>query len=572
MVESTESVETMTLEQLVPEVTARPQQTDVFDQCFEALWGDEAVDVVLLEAPTGVGKSIVGLALARYAALNGNAYMVTPQRILQNQLGVWDGLKVMKGRGSYACGMTGDSASTGPCIQNGGVREANQSVCGDDACQYFKALAEAKACRIVVHNYASLMAQSRIGRHFGPRSLIILDEGHTAVNWIRNFATIEFTRPQLAALTTKNPPDDPRWFMPWLRAVLAGMSEVPNDLPDALSQTMMRILTDRNVYGIVDAERYEDMKLQHHEECSELVPEDRPKFFTWMVNKMGEDGTAMVPWHTNFLAQSDYVKADTWKCIPIKVAPLAHMLFGLGNKIVIMSATLLDAKLVLMELGLSKKAHALIATDSAFNDENRPVHFKKIGSMSFRAQKRTLPKMIEEIVAIATHRHPDQAGIVHTVSHALAWKIAKGLREHPHMPAGRVVVQLPRGGDRDSIIKDFLAKRIGPNAILVGPGLLEGVDGEGDSLRWQVMAKAPWMHMKDPVVSHLTDHPNAAVRAWGNKWYLWKAVQSFVQGCGRVCRTPTDFGNTYVLDDSFERIIKSKYIPQYLRDAITVVR
>jgi len=553
------------LQDLVPEVPSiRDQQNDAFGQCWDAFWGEDPVDIVMLEAPTGVGKSIIGLGIARYAtSLGMTSFMVTPQRVLQDQLGVWPGNKVMKGRGSYDCALIPSAtAATAPCVKNGSVRN-NHVECGDSSCPYFKALSEAKESNVVVHNYASLIAQARIGRHFGQRHILILDEGHTAVDWIRNYATIEIRRDDLATLTTKDPPDNPRWFMPWFRAVLGGLTSIPEGCPDRLVNSIIRITSDRRVYGVPDEEQYANLQHEHH------GSDTNQSFFDWLVNKLDEDGTALVPWHVDFIeSRGRFQPSDEWKCIPIKVAPLASMLLGLGVKVLIMSATLLDAKLILMELGLSKKDHRFIEIDSAFPIENRPIIVDSIGSMSWKTRRTTTPKIINKILKIANDLHPNEPGIIHTYSHILARDISEGLRQSAAMSASRNIVQLPRGSDRDVVIQDFLSGKFGPNAILIGPGLLEGVDGKDDSLRWQVFAKAPWPSMKDPVVMHLTKNPNPAIRSWGDKWYSWKACQSFVQGCGRPVRTPTDRGVTYVLDSSFSRILKSRFIPQYVKDAI----
>lgn len=558
-----------TLHSLVHEVDeVRPQQDDAFNQCWDALWGENAVDVLLLEAPTGVGKSIIGLGLSRYAvSIGGTAYMVTPQRVLQDQLGVWEGNRVMKGRGSYDCSVNiGFSAAEGPCIRNAGIRETNPD-CSDTTCPYFFSLNQAKKSRVVVHNYASLMAQARIGGHFDTRSLLVLDEGHTAVDWIRNYATVEVRRDDMATLTTAQPPDNPDDFMPWFRAVIGGLKTIPQGAPERVVKTIIRVMADQNVYGIPDVEEWDALQSEHNELMSEMEPEQRVPFFKWILSKL-DDSAALVPWAVEFTESERDRASDTWKCIPLKVAPMANMLLGLGRKIVVMSATLLDARLTLLELGLSKKPHTFVQIDSAFPVSNRPVYVNPIGSMAFKQQSYTVPKMINEIVYIAQERHPDEPGIIHTVSHALAWKLLKGLREHPRMPGRRALVLLPRGGERDIIVQDFLAGKLGPNAILIGPGLTEGVDGKDGSLRWQVMAKAPWPHMKDPVVDHLLNNRSIEVRKWGEKWYVWKACQAFVQGCGRPVRTPIDHGDTYVLDASFSKILKSQFIPDYVRDAI----
>jgi Rad3-related DNA helicase len=52
-----------------------------------------------------------------------------------------------------------------------------------------------------------------------------------------------------------------------------------------------------------------------------------------------------------------------------------------------------------------------------------------------------------------------------------------------------------------------------------------------------------------------------------------QAMISIIQGGGRVVRSPEDWGNTYILDESFG-FLWNKYkknAPQWWKDAFTVV-
>lgn len=97
---------------------------------------------------------------------------------------------------------------------------------------------------------------------------------------------------------------------------------------------------------------------------------------------------------------------------------------------------------------------------------------------------------------------------------------------------------------------------------------MEGIDGAGDSCRWQAMCKVPWPHMKDPVVTRLMESVDPTTKKWANAWYTWKAAQQTVQGMGRVCRSDDDYGVTYLLDSGFKRMLDSGFVPRYVLDAV----
>jgi Rad3-related DNA helicase len=92
--------------------------------------------------------------------------------------------------------------------------------------------------------------------------------------------------------------------------------------------------------------------------------------------------------------------------------------------------------------------------------------------------------------------------------------------------------------------------------------MYEGVDLPDDFGRWQVIAKVPWKSLGDPAI------------AWKSReneeWYMWQALKDLIQACGRVARHEKDYGNTYILDSTVNRLLeKAKHlVPDWFRDAL----
>ena len=502
---------------LVPEVALRPVQIralDAIDAGFES-----GSRVVLLQAPTGVGKSLIELALCRLNEDRGsNSFVVTPQRILQDQLGVWERLKVMKGRAGYPCAlMRGLSAATAPCTKESRIREQHVE-CSDAVCPYFKALAEAKASPTVVCNYAGILAQSRIAKHFDRRGLLCLDEGHTAAEWTRRFATISIHERHFHALSSQPVPEEDEDYVPWLRSTLSYLEEVPAGLPDELRSEVSKALSLSSALGL-----------------------------------NGQDPT--VPW-------AGTREGKVRHAVPLKVSPLSWMLTSLGSKILVVTATVLDSRLLAAELGLSKESTTFVDLPDAFHRSRRPIVRSYIGRISMRTEQELMPRLINRLEETAD-KHDGEPGIIHTISHRMADAIFEELSDR--IGHRRTIVRVRKGPERDTIIADFLSGRTGPGAILIGPALMEGVDGAGDSCRWQAMCKVPWPNRGDPVVKHVM----STTGKWAEPWYAWKAAQQSVQGFGRVCRSDDDFGTTYLMDAGFERVLSSGYVPRYVKEAVT---
>lgn len=540
----------MIWDDLVPEVTLRPAQREALDGIARVF--DDGRRVCMLQAPTGVGKSVVLLAMARYL---GGGYIATPQRVLQDQMSGWPDIAIMKGRSSYRCALVpGVTADAAPCVRSRAIMESHDE-CGVGSCPFYTAVDTAQRSKIVVHNYASLMSQSRISELFNRRRLLCLDEGHTAVDWIRNFATIDVTNHDLGTAVAMDPPGTAAEVLPWIRTAVALLDgDIPTRVSDDMVGVLLKFSACGEAYGAVDREDLERLFSESDAHGSSHEWGRRA-----LTDALARPTT---PWDTAKVMEDD---VERWKCTPLRSAPLSGLLTGLGERVLISTATVLDPRLMALELGIDEEDYAMVDVQEAFAPDRRPIVLKPVGSMSFTSSERTLPALAAALAEII-RRHDGEQGIVHTVSYALSYKLLERLTRA--LPNVTIIVP-PRGGRRESTVQAFLRGEMGPNSVLMGPALLEGIDAVGDSARWQAMCKVPWPHRKDPVVSYLLDSPNPRVREWGNRWYGWKAVQQTVQGIGRVCRGPEDFGITYLLDSGFARIMSSPLVPDYVRAAIT---
>ncbi len=98
--------------------------------------------------------------------------------------------------------------------------------------------------------------------------------------------------------------------------------------------------------------------------------------------------------------------------------------------------------------------------------------------------------------------------------------------------------------------------------VLVSPSIEEGMDFRDDLCRFIIIAKVPYLNLGDP-----------QIKAHANKdpaWYSWKAIQSIIQEAGRGVRHETDWCSTYIIDSNFGRLLESyrRFFPQWFLDAI----
>lgn len=152
--------------------------------------------------------------------------------------------------------------------------------------------------------------------------------------------------------------------------------------------------------------------------------------------------------------------------------------------------------------------------------------------------------------------HKDQKGIIHTGNFAIAQWLVKELYRVPH----QIMHHNPGSGNkRDDVIDDFMNCK--KPAILISPSITEGLDLIDDKGRFAIFAKVPFGTLTDSWVKARMD--------LSQKWYLLRAMTDVIQGCGRIVRTPDDYGNVYILDESFQYLYDrtKAHIPQWWKDA-----
>ena len=91
----------------------------------------------------------------------------------------------------------------------------------------------------------------------------------------------------------------------------------------------------------------------------------------------------------------------------------------------------------------------------------------------------------------------------------------------------------------------------------------EGVDLPYDAARFQVI----------PIISkpYLGDSYNREILMKNPELYLEMTIKKVVQQQGRVCRAPDDWGVTYILDKSFDRLYIGEgetHLPDYFTKAL----
>ena len=259
------------------------------------------------------------------------------------------------------------------------------------------------------------------------------------------------------------------------------------------------------------------------------------------------------------LGEDEY-RGQTLKCIkllPIDVSKEKPILWPTGKKnsvekIVLMSATINEVDVA--ALGLDQKRVLKITTGSAISVEKRPLVYDPIINMALAYQPNAIPELAK-FIEDATTFYTETKGLVH-VTYSVALKVQQYLSNPRilfHDQENKTDVY---NMWRDSDPKEGL--------VLIGAGMSEGLDLAGSDYTWQIISKVPYPSLEDLAMRHLAET--------NPKSYAWDTLRQLCQSYGRICRTPDDYGITYILDKQFELLLKRSeeygITPNWFKEAV----
>jgi ATP-dependent DNA helicase DinG len=485
-----------------PFTSYREGQREALEAAREAF--TSGARVVVIEAPTGSGKSALAVALALEAR---SAYVLTGQKVLQDQYHRdYLGLSMLKGRANYPCDLVEHAtAACAPCL-TGRVFAA----CA--GCSYYHARDEALAAPIALMNYAVFLHQLNDAGGFDGRELLVLDEAHGAETHL-----MQYVQPHLSDALLERAGIDER-----LPAFLD-----PEFAIDVAEAMLPRLLSRRaELEAALAEERTHALAAAASLQALQWL-DSQARRLRWLCDTF-DAGVDWVCEH-GFDAGSAYV---SWK--PVDVAALAdELLLGHAQRVLMLTATVLDERTFLGGLGIDPQEAAVIRVASTFPPERRPLVLRPVARLTRHHQARELPLLVREVAAIMDD-HDAEKGVIHTHSYRIATALRSDL---PDRHRRRLVTHLSAEG-RQMALEEHLMRP--EPTVLLTPSMTEGLDLADDLARWQVICKLPYPYLGDPQV--------AARRERDPRWYAWRTSQALVQAYGRVVRSRDDHAVTYLLD------------------------
>lgn len=507
----------------------RPEQEEAINFILRSFIEDNK-RFVIADLGTGIGKSAIGVTVARYLEANTlappnvqkGAWFLTTQKILQEQYcndfgGTSGTMREIKSATNYKCShFKKVSCSEGMQMLKAADKSSKFFKACMFNCVYKKTRKDFLESPESVTNFSYALTAANYGDKIGRRNLMVIDEAHNAESELSRFIEITVTDRTANGLGLEWPEvttaaQAMKWFKDTYQLEIARVViEMARDVEE-----FKGLEGHEKEYADL-SKRYEALK-SHSDKLSTFLQVYTPD--NWVFEQLppiGRSGGKI-----------------TFK--PIDVAPFAEQtLFRLGEKILMMSATIINPGTFAESLGIAPDQCVAITKESPFPVENRPIMVFPIGNMSSDHIDATLPKMVEAIREILKE-HKTQKGIIHAHSFRVAQYIKKNLR------SSRLIFH--DSTDREEALQKHLTSK--EPTVLVSPSMSEGVDLRDDLARFQVLVKVPYPSLGDKLVKK-------RMHRW-SWWYPMQTIKTIVQSVGRGVRSETDHAVTYILDADWGR-------------------
>lgn len=499
----------------------RPWQWTAAHQIVEAF---NRVDVVVLDAPTGSGKTLIAEMVARL--LEAKRLYVCSDKGLQDQFTRdYPASRVLKGRSNYDTLDGGDEVTAADC-------DRDQDFCSwctvTSRCPYQIAKREARTADCAVLNTSYLLAECNGPGEFRDRALCVVDEADTLEQQLMGYVTFELTERMAERLGVVDSVPVKGSHMPtiatWIRDMLRPAVNKARGEYTVKSVTVQNIRTLKALDALGERAR--------------LVGGMLEADASMWVRDNGNDHKPLV-------------------LRPIVVDQLAEgALWKHAHRWLLMSATVVSADEMMGSLGKARGEFEVVTCPMTFPVENRRVIVAPVADMTKKA--RQWDAAAKAVTNICT-RHSSERVLIHSVSYGLTRHIADALRAGSDRP----VFTHDTAAGKSLAVERYRARE---RAVLISPSLERGIDLHGDNCRVIIICKVPFPYLGDAQVAARMHRGRE-----GQMWYTVQAIRSLVQMTGRGVRSADDWAMSYVLDVQFVQNVwrKSRHLlPRWWVEAL----
>jgi len=521
----------------------RDQQIEAFKLIKESIGSGKKN--ILLQMPTGSGKSFLVLMIANYYKnyINSEAKfdIITNSKILQQQYKrEFDFINDLRGQSNYKCVRHNTDCRSGKELN----KTTKQMPCGN--CPYDaakKAWTDGVMSLTNFHMFNSFCFFVPETMSERSANVLIVDEAHSLEEVFCDFISFKLSPRILRNYGIEEQVIDlyhrkfvdiktaggfinfiQKDFLPYI----SDLKENFKDLVITVPETKAKQIYANYVSYIEGAE----------ENMESLLKDFEKNEYNWILditkNKINEIELNLQPiWGNVYLNDFIWSKYD-------------HIIF--------MSGSILDKEMFSYLNGFDESITDYYEFDSTFPVKNRPLYYYQAGKMTYTQRQATFKYQIEVIEKIL-RKYKDQRGIIHTTNYEIANWLKDAIKDK------RLVYHETE--DREEQLEKMKTKK---NGVIVSPSMTSGISMDDDLSRFQIMMKVPYPNISSNKVK--------ARQNSNKKWYAWRTISEIVQAYGRCVRNENDWAHSYILDSSFDDLLKyhKKLFPKHFLEAIKILR
>ena len=515
-------------------------------------WFNSHEDVIL-DAPTGSGKSFIAMAVAGvlstyfgkkgYVLISDLSLLQQYANDLELYLPHWG---VLRGQQTYTCAVNGFNFSVGACkLQGYKTYSEIISNCQECAsyCEYLLAREKAMSAKVTVCTYTYWLLQQNFIRPrlkenapFEKRDFVICDEAHKLLDIVQNHFSPRFSREDMTKISLVID----RMRIEKKEELKLAIRSQRDQIRDTEDNKMLLEILDAYSSNIAKlAEQVEAIKNSISKDGKIVSKNDRTllnacEFVKEHYSKFNEYVSIIRSAGPDYLVKNAQQNSETivFNCLNESYLMKRAFHNNAGVKLY-MSATIGDPVAYSTEIAISDYHH--IKLPSVFDYSQSPIYYVNDYKMSYHEKDSSFPRIVEMIEGILT-LYPNKRGIVQTGS----YQFAKILLDMISPKFKKRLLLYDDSRDKQEKLDDF---KFSSNKVLVGPSLTEGLSLNDELCRFQIIMKVPYPSLADKYV--------AAKSKFNPKWYSNATAITLLQGVGRGIRSSTDWCVTFILDACF---------------------
>lgn len=475
--------------------------------------------------------------------------ILTNSKILQEQYtNDYPFMNSLWGKGSYVCERYETNCALGSEICRLGKKNSDGNMC--DNCPYNEALLNFSTGTVGLTNYHLFLTYKIYAHNRYPRQskVLIIDEAHGFEEVFADFISLKLNRNILKSNGFNNYE---------IKTVLSYFGKKPENLS---KDEFMKIVRDKFLpYAIKVKGRISNSMDDSDIKTVKILLSLTNNIVKWKqllkeYKENPENWIHEVDEITDMKKRESYYE---FKAQPVWSDKYLEEYVWKGYDYVLMlSGTLLDKDLIIKINGLDKDKTAYKELQSPFNVKNRPIYyFKNLGKQTYANKKITWENQ-KKVLSKILNKHKNDKGIIHTANYEIQSWI------NNEFDNNRLLCH--DSENRSETLQNHYSLKV--PTVLVSPSMTTGVDLKDDMSRHQTILKMPYPFLGSKKVKR---------RMETNKdWYGWKTCVELMQMYGRSVRTKDDNATTYILDASFDNILKynSRFLPLWFRNAIIKIQ